>query len=144
MDSFKMKMQIRWSDFDPIFHVRHSVYHDWGAFIRVEFLNACGLTADVMQDLKFGPILFREECIFRKEIRSGDQVEMNVELLKSKRDFSRWSFRHQIIKNTDIVAAILTVDGAWLDMRTRKLAPPPATVFEIFEKLPRAEEFEWT
>jgi acyl-CoA thioester hydrolase len=143
MDSFKMKMQIRWSDFDPIFHVRHSVYHDWGAFIRVEFLNKCGLTADVMQQLKFGPILFREECIFRREIRSGDEVEMNVELLKAKRDFSKWSFRHEIIKNGDTVAAILNVDGAWLDISIRKLAAPPDKVLEVFDKIPRAKEFEW-
>jgi acyl-CoA thioester hydrolase len=144
MDSYKMQMQLRWSDFDPMFHVRHSVYHDWAAFIRIEFLNAYGLTASVMQELKFGPILFREECMFRKEIRSGDVVEMNVELLKSKKDFSRWSFRHQITKNQDTLSAILTVDGAWMDLTTRKLAPPPAKVNEVFSRIPRAGEFEWT
>jgi acyl-CoA thioester hydrolase len=136
-------MQLRWSDFDPMFHVRHSVYHDWAAFIRIEFLNAFGLTAAVMQELKFGPILFREECMFRKEIRSGDVVEMNVELLKSKKDFSRWSFRHHITKNQDILAAILTVDGAWMDLTTRKLAPPPPKVLEVFSQIPKAYEFEW-
>ena len=140
---FKMQMQLRWSDFDPMFHVRHSVYHDWAAFIRVEFLNAHGLTASVMQQLKFGPILFREECLFRKEIRSGDKVEMNVELLKSRKDFSRWSFRHHITKNGDVLAAILTVDGAWMDLTHRKLAAPPPEVYTVFSEIPKAAEFEW-
>ena len=39
MKEFKNSIQLRWSDLDPNFHVRHSVYYDWGAFCRIEFLN---------------------------------------------------------------------------------------------------------
>ncbi len=51
MDEFSKLIQIRWSDLDPNFHLRHSVYYDWGAFCRVEFLNEHGLTAGLMQQL---------------------------------------------------------------------------------------------
>src|SRR6187551_1596081 len=114
MTEFSRIIQLRWSDLDPNFHIRHSVYYDWGAFIRVEFLNEQALTSHAMQELKFGPILFREECVFRKEIRSGDVIKMNLQLARSKKDFSRWSIQHQITK-TDAVCALLTVDGAWMD-----------------------------
>jgi acyl-CoA thioester hydrolase len=143
MDAFSRNIQLRWSDLDPNFHARHSVYYDWGAFCRVEFLSEHGLTADVMQQLRFGPILFREECIFRKEIRSGDEIRMDLQILRSRKDFSRWTIRHQITKADGTLCAVITVDGAWIDMEKRKLASPPEKVHEVFNFMPKAEGFEW-
>ena len=143
MSEFNRVIQLRWSDLDPNFHIRHSVYYDWGAFVRVEFLNEYGLTAHVMQELKFGPILFREECVFRREIRSGDAIKMNLQLSRSKKDFSRWSIQHEIAKEDGTLCAVLTVDGAWMDVVRRKLASPPEKVCEVFERMPKGEGFEW-
>jgi acyl-CoA thioester hydrolase len=143
MDSFIKAIQVRWSDLDPNVHLRHSVYYDWGAMNRIEFFYAVGLTAGMMQQLRFGPILFREECIFKKEIRLGDNVSINLALAKSRKDYSRWSIRHEIMKNGDTVCAILTVDGAWIDIEKRKLTVPPGLVLEVFSKMPRTDDFEW-
>ncbi|MER3464177.1 MAG: thioesterase, partial [Chitinophagaceae bacterium] len=103
MNQYNREIQIRWSDLDPNFHIRHSVYYDWGAWCRIGFLDAHGLTAEVMHLLHIGPILFREECVFRKEIRLGDVVTINLKVLKARKDYSRWSFQHQIVKG-DVVA----------------------------------------
>lgn len=143
MNEYSKSIQVRWSDLDPNFHLRHSVYYDWGAWCRVEFLNEFGLTADVMTLLRFGPILFREECVFRKEIRSSDQVQIDLQVTKSRKDYSRWSIRHQVTKNGGLLCAVLNVDGAWMSVVERKLMSPPEKVFEVFEKMPKAEEFEW-
>jgi len=143
MPEFNRVIQLRWSDLDPNFHIRHSVYYDWGAFVRIEFLNEYGLNYQVMEQLKFGPILFREECVFRKEIRSGDEIKMNLQLLRSKKDFSRWSIQHQITKTDGTLCSVLTVDGAWIDVIKRKLSSPPEKVNEVFAIMPRAETFEW-
>ncbi len=143
MNDFSRPIQIRWSDLDPNFHLRHSVYYDWGAFCRVEFLNAYGLTAEVMQKLQFGPILFKEECVFRKEIKLGDEIKMNLQLIRARKDFSRWSIQHQIVKNGDVLCAVLTVDGAWMNIVQRKLTSPPEQVHDVFSKMPMAENFEW-
>jgi len=142
MEIFLLPVQVRWSDMDPNFHLRHSVYYDWGALCRIEFLYKYELTADVMVKLEFGPILFREECVFRKEIRFGDNVVINLELLKSRKDYSRWTILHTIKKNDDL-SAILTVDGAWLDTVKRKLAVPPQQVVHVFGQMPVAENFQW-
>src|SRR4051812_7192890 len=104
MENFILPVQIRWSDLDPNFHLRHSVYYDWGAMCRIEFLYQHKLTSDVMIKLQFGPILFREECIFRKEIRFGDIVTVDLELIKSRKDYSRWTIQHTIRKNDEVAA----------------------------------------
>jgi acyl-CoA thioester hydrolase len=143
MEDFIKEVQVRWSDLDPNFHLRHSVYYDWGALNRIEFLYAHGLTAELMQQLHFGPILFREECVFKKEIRLGDKVTIGLKLLKSKKDYSRWTIQHDIIKNGDVISAILTVDGAWLDTAKRKLATPPQLASDVFSQMPIPDDFHW-
>jgi acyl-CoA thioester hydrolase len=143
MEPFSMELQIRWSDLDPNFHLRHSVYYDWGALCRVTFLNRYGLTAAVMIRLQLGPILFREECVFRKEVRSADMVLIDLKLLRARADFSRWSIQHEIRKAEGIVCAVLTVDGAWMHTVQRKLATPPQEVHTVFDAMPKSEAFEW-
>ena len=144
MINFIKQVEVRWSDMDPNFHLRHSVYYDWGAFLRLSFLSEHALTPAVMQQLHFGPILFREECVFKREIVFGDLVTVDIAVSKSRRDMSRWSIIHQVWKNSDTLSAVITVDGAWLDTKIRKLAVPPSTVQSVFEIMPKTENFEWT
>lgn len=143
METFIQDVQVRWSDLDPNVHLRHSVYYDWGAFCRITFLNEHQLTTELMQRLQIGPILFREECVFKKEIRLGDKVAISLQVLKAKKDFSRWTIQHTVMKNEDAVAAILTVDGAWLDTAKRKLTTPPQEVFSVFSQMPLDANFQW-
>jgi acyl-CoA thioester hydrolase len=143
MDQYVKPLDIRWADLDPNMHMRHSVYYDYGAFVRISFLEEQGLTGSFMAEHHIGPILFREECVFRKEIRLGDNITIDLQLLKARADHSRWSIRHRILKNNDTVAAVITVDGAWIDALKRRLAVPPEKVKYVFDNMPRAEEFTW-
>jgi acyl-CoA thioester hydrolase len=143
MNSYIKPIEIRWADLDPNFHLRHSVYYDYGAYCRISFLEEKGLTAAFMAKHHFGPILFREEAVFRKEIRLGDTITIDLQLLKARRDQGRWSIQHRIIKNDGILAAVITVEGAWIDVLQRKLTTPPESVREVFENMPRSEQFEW-
>jgi acyl-CoA thioester hydrolase len=74
MVSFRKKISIRWADIDPNFHMRHSAYYDFGAQQRIEILEELGLTLKIMQEQHFGPVLFREECFFRREIHLSDNI----------------------------------------------------------------------
>ena len=141
MKRYSKQVQIRWSDIDQNRHLRHSVYYDFGAFIRIAFLTEQGLTAAKMEELKVGPIIFREEAIFKKEIRPEDFIEMDVELLKSTPDFSRWSLRHHLKKADGTIAAILNLDGAWIDIEKRKLTVPGEIIRNAFEHFPKSEEY---
>lgn len=143
MDVYTQPVEVRWSDLDPNFHLRHSVYYDWGAFVRLTYLGTSGITPAYLQEHHIGPILFREECVFKREVVFGDQVVLNIELIRSRRDASRWTMRHQVIKNGDTVAAVITVDGAWLDTARRKLAVPPVDIRQLYERFPKSDGFAW-
>ena len=143
MSQFTIPVEVRWADLDPNVHLRHSVYYDYGAYCRIGFLASYHITAQFMQEQHFGPIIFREECVFRKEIQLYDAVTINVKLLKAKKDASRWTMQHQIFKSNEIVAAVITLDGAWIDLQKRKLTVPPPEVQQAFELGPKADGFEW-
>jgi acyl-CoA thioester hydrolase len=143
MAAYKKSVEVRWSDLDPNFHLRHSAYYDFGAYCRICFLTDHGATTALMLQHKIGPILFREECVFRREIVFGDRVEINLRLKKSTRDNSRWTMIHEILKNGDTLAAIITIDGAWIDTEKRKLTAPPSFVLSAFDDVERTSDFEW-
>lgn len=144
MKEYVVPVQLRWADLDPNFHLRHSVYYDWGAMCRVNYLYKIGLTAEIMLRHHFGPILFREECLFKKEIRPDDQVTVDFRVSRARKDFSRWSVQHTFRKYPDIIAAILTVDIAWIDTIRRKLATLPEEVQQMFSKFPVTDDFQWS
>jgi acyl-CoA thioester hydrolase len=135
-------MQIRWADIDANRHLRHSVYYDYGATMRMNVLSEGGLTTKKLEELATGPILFREEAVFKREIMLEDKIVLTVELVRATEDYSRWSLRHQFIKKDEVVAAILNVDGAWIDLNKRKLAIPDAFIQGIFAQFPKSSDFE--
>jgi acyl-CoA thioester hydrolase len=89
-------------------------------------------------------VLLREEAVFRREIRFEDQIKISTEVLKSTRDYTRWSIRHEIEKGDGVRAAIITIDGAWIDMNKRKFAAPDQFVVNVFDALPKSPEFQFT
>lgn len=142
MSVFTKEISIRWSDLDPNFHMRHSAYYDFGAQHRIEVLEKYGLTLKLMQQQFFGPVLFREECVFRKEIHLGDTITISTKIGKMKPDASRWTIVHEFLKNGSELCAVLSVDGAWMDVRLRKLAnPTPEIAQEVMNAFPKTEDF---
>ena len=139
----KQPLQIRWADLDPNIHVRHSVYYDWGAFCRINYFHKQGITTDTLREMNIGPVLLREECVFRKEIKLGDSVDIDLFLAKATNDFTRWTIRHTIRKNEGVVAAVLTVDGTWIDMNQRKITVPPKELQQLFASMAQDAAFEW-
>ena len=143
MESYVKHVEVRWSDLDPNFHLRHSVYYDWGAFVRMSFMMENNITPALMQQYHIGPILFREECVFKREIAFGDAVQVNLLLSAARKDISRWSMQHEVWKNGHTLAAIISIDGAWIDTHLRKLAQPPASFVSAFESIQKSAGFTW-
>ncbi|MCC2545223.1 thioesterase family protein [Hymenobacter sp. BT175] len=132
---------VRWADLDPNVHMRHSAYTDYAAQVRLEFLADHGLPMKRLAELALGPILFREDTRFLKEIGISEAIRVTGELGGLNEDGSRWRIIHTIYKQDGRVAATVTVDGAWLDLRTRKLTVPPAEAVEAMHALQRHESY---
>ncbi len=94
-----------------------------------------------MQKEHIGPILFREECVFRREINLADVITMQTKMAKMNADGSRWSIVHELYRD-EVLCAVITVDGAWMDTKLRKLASPtPQIVVDALNIFPKTTTF---
>jgi acyl-CoA thioester hydrolase len=55
MLDFKRQVDLRWSDLDPNFHLRHSVYYDFGAKLRMDYILSQGIPMASFQHRSFWP-----------------------------------------------------------------------------------------
>ena len=111
--------------------------------MRMMFLSAHGLSTQKLEELHVGPVLFREEAIFKREIKLEDQITVDVALTRANANFSRWSFRHNFIRADGNLAATINIDAAWIDLIKRKLTIPDEFIQRIFENCPKAEDFQF-
>jgi acyl-CoA thioester hydrolase len=142
MQKFSLPIQVRWSDIDQNRHLRHSAYYDYGATARIACFSEQGLTNFKLEELHIGPILFREEAIFKREIKFEDKITIDMVVTRATADYSRWSFRHHLYKADGTLCAILNLDGAWIDVIKRKLATPNEFIQAVFQNFPKAADFE--
>jgi acyl-CoA thioester hydrolase len=133
--------QVLWSQIDANQHLRHSAYADFAAQARINMLDSVGLTYNKLAEEKIGPVIFREELRYLREVRLGDFIKVNCELMNTRLDGSRWSIRHELVRSDGVVAAIIICEGSWIDTEKRKLAYLTPEMCEMFLKSPRSDDF---
>ena len=132
---------VLWSQIDANMHLRHSAYADFAAQARLSLLERVGLDARQFLSLGIGPILFREELLYHREISPNDMVTVTCEMTRCKSDASRWSIKHEIFRGDGTKSTTVLVDGAWIDTRKRKLTGLTPDLLEKFKAIPRSEDF---
>lgn len=141
MPTYVTQCEVRWADLDPNGHVRHTVFMDWATQCRVAALASVGLTPKRFQALGCGPVLFREETDYLREVDAGETVTVALELVGASADHKHFAIRHRLAKRDGTPCATVLVRGAWFDLATRKVRPPPDEIARAFEGFPRAGDF---
>jgi acyl-CoA thioester hydrolase len=139
MDRYTKIFTVRWADCDANGHMRNTAYSEYGTDIRVAFLDQHGFGMDQVFASGFGPVILREEIDYLREYRMNDTVEVDLEMLGTSADRSRFRVQHRFTKANGKPAARLVLDGGWMDMRTRRLAPPPEALARVWDLAPRGE-----
>ncbi len=140
--NFEVAFNTKWSDFDPNRHMRHTAYNDYAAEVRVRFFQKHGLSITEFAKLNIGPILFKEETSFLKEINIGESISVKIALEGVSKGIERWRFKHLVFNEKKELAAEIKVYGAWIDLVKRKLTSPPSKFVKIFEDLPKTDTFK--
>ncbi len=137
-----MRFTVRWADCDANGHMRNTAYSEYAVDVRVGFLDAPGWGFEQFRASGFGPVLLREEIDYLRELKMNETVEVDFEQLGLSADGSRFRIRHDFTKAGGKPAARIVLEGGWMDLRTRRLAPPPEALARVFARAPRAEG--WT
>jgi acyl-CoA thioester hydrolase len=133
--------QVLWSQIDSNQHMRHSAYADFAAQARLTMLESVGMKLATLYQFNIGPVLFREELIYLREIGMNEYIRVTCELTKSRPDGSRWSIRHDLYRGDGVKASVITAEGAWMDTVKRKLAVLPLELSQLFMQAPKSDDY---
>lgn len=120
-----VRMTVRSYEVDVNGHLNHANYHRFGEHARSEHLAAAGLTTDRLVAGGLGPVLLETHCRFLRELRAGDEVEVD-----SRIDFGAgrtFDIAHSITRvgpEPEVAAEITCLLGV-LDQQTRRLVHGP-------------------
>lgn len=142
MAVFRKSLEVRWSDVDSNSHVTHTAYAAFATHTRVTWMSNIGFSFNKLMGLGYTGVLLKEETEYYRELFLGDVVEVELSILGESVDHSRWKFLHNIYTPKGKLSAKHIIYGAWINLQTRKISPPPAEFIAILEKLPKDEPFE--
>jgi acyl-CoA thioester hydrolase len=141
MENFIFEAKVLWSQIDANQHLRHSAYADFCAQARMEMLEKHGFSIGKLQKYRIGPVLFREELIYLREIKAGEQIVVKTVLTRLNKEASKWSFQQELFNGKGDKSAVINVDGAWIDLDKRKLTGLPHALKLLFDELPKSSGF---
>lgn len=133
--------EVIWADLDPNAHMRHSAYADYGAQARIGFLTEHGFGLKEFHQSRLGPILFREDLRYLREIRPGEKITVTCEAVGISPNRKHWKIRHRIYRQDGELACVIDCQGAWFDLAQRKVISAPPALATVMEKMPRSEDY---
>jgi acyl-CoA thioester hydrolase len=142
MARYAKRFEVRWADLDMNRHMRNTAYSEYCIDVRVAFLQEHGFGFAEFGKRGFGPVILREEARYLREIGAGETFEVDYRLSGLAPDGSRWRVEHEVRKGDGQRSALLSLEGVWLDLATRRPIPPPADLLDAFLQLERARDFE--
>lgn len=141
-EAFEEHFTVRWSDLDANRHVRNTIFSEFATHTRFRLLETHGFSQARFESLRFGPVMFREEIRYRRELHFGDEVTVSVLFAGLSEDGSHWRVHQEVSRADQKQAAILTIEGAWIHLDSRKLVAPPPELLSLLQTVLRTQDFE--
>jgi acyl-CoA thioester hydrolase len=142
MDDYARTYEIRWSDIDTNGHVNYAVYIDATGDLRYRFFTRHGFPPEKFQQLGIGPIYTAINAQFFREVLMGETITITFSLTGLSPQGARWKVHHDVLKASGKKAVSLDLEGAILDLSTRRPVIPTPELFQTFNLIPRAAGFE--
>lgn len=141
-DTFTRSFHVRWGDIDFNGHMKNTAYLDISVDVRMMFFAENGFAAREFEELKFGPVVLRDEVSYFRELKLLERMSVDLALAGLSEDGSRFRIRNQFFRPDSQLAAVVTTLGGWLNLQTRKLSRPPERLEVVLARLGRTEDYE--
>jgi acyl-CoA thioester hydrolase len=138
---FSRHFVVAWGAVDANDHMRNTAYFDAAADVRLAFLESRGWDRDRLAGTGLGMIAFEERVTYRRELRLRDGFSVTLELAGVSADGARVRLRSVFLDREEHELATLTSDLGWMDRTTRRVAPVPGDLAEVFLQLACTADF---
>jgi acyl-CoA thioester hydrolase len=142
MKGYSGTYEIRWSDLDANGHVNYAAYIDAAGDLRYRFFTEREFPPERFEQLGIGPIYTAIHARFLREVRMGETITITYSLSGLSPQGARWKVHHDVLKSNRKKAVSIDLEGAILNLTTRKPVPPTLELLQIFNLIPRSTNFE--
>ncbi|MEP2936384.1 MAG: acyl-CoA thioesterase [Gilvibacter sp.] len=136
------EFEARWSDIDANRHLANSAYINFMSHTRMSFLIEHGIDQRVMAKYNIGPVIFHEHVYYFKEVFQGAKIRVSFELGGVSEDGTFFKFIHNFYDHKGRNLAYCEMQGAWLNLGTRKLSPLPESLIPMMDKAPKTADYK--
>ena len=119
----------------------NSSYLGYAADTRMHFFTEHGFALVRFASEKFGPVMARDELVYRIELRLMDEFTVDLELVGLSANGSRFKVRNAFRTISEVVAASVTSEGVWFDLERRRPRIPPSDLDALMRALRHAKDF---
>ena len=140
MTTFSRDFVVSWGHLDGNGHMANTAYLDLAADTRLMYFASHGFPASRFRELGFGPVVRKDEVEYFRELLLHETVTVTLAFAALSDDGARFTVCNEF-RRGDELAARVTSTGGWLDLRARRLAPPPEALREAMRAAPRTDEF---
>ncbi|MCI4343238.1 MAG: thioesterase family protein [Thermoplasmata archaeon] len=138
---FEQSFRVGWGDIDGNGHMGNTAFLDRASDTRVRFFALHGLSVARFAAEHFGPVIVRDELVYRKELRLLDEFTVDLELVGVSGDGLRFQLSNTFRTAAGEVAAEVTSEGVWFDLEQRRPRAPPPEVDAVQREMRRGERF---
>jgi acyl-CoA thioester hydrolase len=142
MNEYSGTYEIRWSDLDANGHVNYAAYIDAAGDLRYRFFTEHEFPPERFEQLGIGPIYTAIHARFLREVRMGETITITYSLSGLSAQGARWKVHHGVLKSNGKKAVSIDLEGAILDLSTRRPALPTPELLQTFNLIPRSTDFE--
>jgi acyl-CoA thioester hydrolase len=138
---FEHRFRVGWSDLDANAHMGNTSYLDHASNTRMIFFSQHGFSVGRFASEKFGPVVMRDELVYRKELRLMDEFTVSFESAGISYDGVRFRVRNTFYNTANDVAATVTSEGVWFDLERRRPRVPPHDLESLMRALGRSSDY---
>ena len=139
---YKKQFEIRWSDVDANSHLANSAYTNFMSHARMSFFTDHGFTFSELKKQGIGPVVFYEHTYYFKESFLGESIIVSIEISGLSDDMMFFKFEHNFYNSKGKNLAFCEMQGAWIDLNSRKLTTLPDDLKALATKFPKTEDFK--
>lgn len=143
MNIYIKKFEIRWADIDANRHLANSAYMQYASHTRLSFLADQGFGQEEFNKYNVGPAALVEQFYYFREVSLKDTIFVRLEIVGLSEDGSFFQFRQRMYNQYGKNIALCTVKGAWIDLQTRKISPPPSALTNCLINYPKSKDFKY-
>lgn len=113
-------------------HVSESIYYKIAIDVLQDLHQELGLN-DLFATEQTAPIVFSSNIEFFREIFVDEEITIAVVLFPESPDFRKWRRIFEIYNQADELSVKIISQGAFFDLRTRKVKTPSLGLHEAFQ-----------